>query len=185
MKIEKCQCGYIKKKKKVDFIWLLACVVVAIGIFLTGYLWTKTRANVFTVLAVLMVLPAAKRVVALVVMVPRKSVEKERYERVKEAAGACTILADYVFTSTDKIMHLDLVIIKNGNVLGLVAPSKQDVEYMKKYLADSVRKSDASFHVKVVDSEEKLLKELGRLTQIQVSPEKEEKVVTYLRTLAV
>jgi len=185
MKVEKCQCGYISKKKKLDFIWLLVCVVVAVGIFLTGYLWMKTRANVFTVLAVLMVLPAAKRVVALVVMVPKKSVSKERYEKIKEAAGECTLFADYVFTSAEKIMHLDFVVIKNGNVLGVIAPSRQDVEYMKKYLTDSVQKNDSSYHVRVVDSDEKLVKELGRLTQKEVSLEKEEKVVNYLRTLAV
>lgn len=185
MKIEKCEPGYIKKQKKVNLIWLLAYVLIGIVIFLIGFFWTHTRANIFTVAAVLMVLPAAKRIVALVVMLPRKGVEKERFDRVREAAGECVLLTDYVFTSTEKIMNLDFVLIKNGNVLGVTAPSKQDVEYMKKYLEDSVHKVAPSFRVKVLDSDEQLVKQLSRLTQIEAEPEREEKVVEYLRSLAV
>ena len=58
MKVEKCQVGYISHQKKTDWIWLAAFVFIGIAIFLTGYFWTHTRANVFTVVAVLMVGPA-------------------------------------------------------------------------------------------------------------------------------
>lgn len=185
MKIDKCELGYISKKKKVSLIWLLVSVLIGVAIFLVGYFWTHTRANIFTVVAVLMVLPAAKHVVALVVMLPKKEVEKARYDRMKEAAGEAVLLTDYVFTSTEKIMHLDFVLIKNGNVLGVTAQSRQDVPYMKKYLEDSVHKVAPSFYVKVLESDEKLLKQLDRLTQVEATPAREEKVVEYLRSLAV
>lgn len=43
-------------------------VVLGVAIFLTGYLWSGVRANIFTVMAVLLVLPAAKHLVALIAM---------------------------------------------------------------------------------------------------------------------
>lgn len=185
MIVEKCSPGYITSRKKISALWLFIFIVVAVGIFLAGYFWTHTRANVLTVFAVLMVLPGAKRVVNLIVMLPRKSVGKERFEKVKKAAGEGVVFTDYVFTSTEKIMHLDFVVIKNGNVLGVTAPSRQDVTYMKKYLADSVHKVASSYIVTVFDSDEQMIKQLSRLSQIEGEPEKEEKVVEYLRSLAV
>lgn len=185
MKTKKGEYGYIAGQKKKNLMVLLVLIVIAIGIFLTGYFLHKTRANIFTVMAVLMVLPGAKRVVALVVMVPKKSLEKSRYDKVKELAGDSTLFVDYVFSSTEKIMHLDYVLIRNGNVLGVVAKSKQDVEYMKKYITDCVQKTVSSFHVKIVDTDEQFEKQLEKLTQVEVSPEQEEKVVDLIRGLGV
>ncbi len=185
MIVDKCNPGYIANRKKISLLWLLGYLVVAVGIFLIGYFWTHTRANVLTVLAVLMVLPAAKRVVNLVVMIPRKSVSAERFEAVQAEVGEGILFTDYVFTSTEKIMHLDFVVIKNGNVLAVTAPSRQDVEYMKKYLEDCVHKAAPSYHVRVFDTDQELVKQLSRMSQVEGEKESEEKVVEFLRSLAV
>lgn len=183
--VDKCEFGYIRNQKKINMIWLLVFVLIGVAIFICGYLLTKTRANIFTVIAVLMVLPAAKRVVALVVMMPRKGVERERYEKVSQAVREGILFTDYVFTSTEKIMHLDFLLIKNGNVLGVLAPFRQDVEYMKKYLTDSVHKAAPEFHIKVFENDEKLIQYLDKLTQTEADPERTEKVREYLHSLAV
>lgn len=183
--VDKCEFGYIKNQKKINLIWLFVFILIGMAIFVCGYLLMRTRANIFTVIAVLMVLPAAKRIVALVVMVPRKSVERDRYDRIRQEAGDGILFTDYVFTSTEKIMHLDFVLIKNGNVLAVTAPSMQDVEYMKKYLADSVQKAAPGFHVRVFDRDEELIRYLDKLTQMEAEPERTEKVREYLHSLAV
>jgi hypothetical protein len=183
--VDKCEYGYIRNQKKINMIWLFVFVLIGVAIFVCGYLLTKTRANIFTVIAVLMVLPAAKRVVALVVMVPRKGVDRERYEKVSQAVGGGILFTDYVFTSSEKIMHLDFLLIKNGNVLGVTASSRQDVDYMKKYLTDSVHKAASEFHTKVFDSDEEMFRHLNRLTQVEADEGRTEKVREYLHSLAV
>lgn len=180
MKEEKGNPGYISSRKKIDLIFLLLFIVLGIAIFLAGYYITKTRANIFTVLAVLMVLPGAKRAVALFVMLPRKSVEKERYEKVKDAIGEGTLYADYVFTSTEKIMHLDFLLVKSGNVLGVIAPSRQDVAYVKKYLPDSVKKISSHYHVKLFDNDEEFLQQVKRLAQTEADEEGEKALLEFL-----
>ena len=177
MKIEKGEWGYLNRQKKMNLLCLAGFVLAGVAIFLVGYLWTHTR-------AILMVLPAAKRIVALVVLLPRKSVGRERYERVREMAGDGILLVDYVFTSTEKIMCLDFLFIKNGNVLAVPAAG-QDVEYIKKYLTDSVHRADASFHVQLADSDKKLRSQMERLAESPASPESEQAVLSALRILAV
>ncbi len=185
MKIEKCEPGYIAWSKKINILWLLGNILIAIAIFLVGYLWMHTRANIFTVLAVLMVLPAAKRVVALVVMLPKKGMKPERYREMKELAGDDVLFADYVFTSTEKIMHLDFLLIRQGNVLAVKASSAQDVEYMKKYLEDNVHKLAPDYGVRVFDRDEELREALDSLTPVEAFGDREEKLVEHLRSLAV
>lgn len=73
---------------------LMLYVLIGVGLFLIGLAVHKTRANLFTVLGILMVLPAAKRVIALVLMVPRKSVERERFEKVRAALPESAALFD-------------------------------------------------------------------------------------------
>ncbi len=183
--IDKCRPGYIANQKKVSVLWLLFFAAIGVGIFLIGYFLTHTRANVFTVVAVLMVLPAAKRMVGLIVMMPRKSVEKERFDKMKEAVGEAVLYTDYVFTSTEKIMHLDFVVIKNGNVLGVIAPSKQDVSYLKKYFPDSIHKLAPDFKVQLFDMDEQLIKYLSKMKAEEPELAREEKIVEYLHSIAV
>lgn len=209
MKIEKCEPGYISHNKKINILWLIGFVLIAIGIFLIGYLWMHTRANIFTVLAVLMVLPAAKRVVALVVMMPRKEIDRKRYDEMKDLAGDSVLFTDYVFTSTEKIMHLDFLLIRAGHVLAVPAKSVQDIEYMKKYLTDSVHKIVPDYPVEVFDRDEEMQEALKALEQSETlddsevlehplaledqealerqetDVEKEDRLLEYLRSLAV
>ena len=185
MKIDKCELGYIAKKKKISFLWLMVSVLIGVAIFLIGYFWTHTRANIFTVFAVLLVLPAAKRVVNLVVMLPKKGVSAERYARMEKEAGEAVILTDYVFSSTEKIMHLDFVVLKNCNVIAVVAGSEQDVEYMKKYFTDCVHRFASDFHVRFFEKDDEAIKQFSRLSQAEAEPETEEKLVEHLRSMAV
>ena len=185
MRIEKCQVGYIKQEKKVNWLWLLAFIVIALAVFIAGYLWTHTRANVFTVLSVLMVLPAAKRVVGLVVFLPRKGVDRARYEFIHSKAKEGILLAEYVFTSTEKIMHLDFVLIWKGKTLAVVAPSIQDKNYMIHYLEENVHRIAKEYEVKVFEKDEELLDFLEKNSGGDLTVESDEKVAAHLRTLAV
>ena len=180
MKVEKGNQGYIASRKKIDLIWLLVFVILGIAIFLAGYFITHTRANIFTVLAVLFVLPGAKRIVALFVMLPRNGVDRERYERVRGAVGEGKLYTDFVFTSTEKIMHLDFLLIKNGNVLCVIASSKQDVGYMKKYLEDNIHKISEHYHVKFFNEDEKFLKQVQRLAKTETEENREKALIEFL-----
>ena len=185
MKIDKGQRGYIARQKRIDGLWLLGYVVIAVAIFVIGYFWTHTRANVFTVLAVLMVLPGAKRIVALIVLMPRKGVSAERYEKVKNAVGDAPFLTDYVFTSTEKIMHFDFVVVKNGTILAVLAKSPQDRAYVKKYFGDNISKAAPSFHTFVLDNDEELFARLDKISTVPTDPAREQRLLEYLHSMAV
>lgn len=185
----KCQSGYINKQKKFQFAMLMLYVLIGVGLFLIGLAVHKTRANLFTVLGILMVLPAAKRVIALVLMVPRKSVERERFEKVRAALPeSAALLTDYVFTSTEKVMSLDFVIVMNKNVYGIKDGKKTDDAYVEKYLSETISAEARGYRVQLFENDEAFLKMLKRSERKEAAPEEcslQEKVVHDLTIIAV
>lgn len=185
----KCQFGYINKQKKFQFAMLMLYVLIGVGLFLIGLAVHKTRANLFTVLGILMVLPAAKRVIALVLMVPRKSVGKERFEKVQEALPeSAAILTDYVFTSTEKVMSLDFVIVMNKNVYGIKDQKKTDDAYVEKYLSETISAGARGYRVQLFENDDAFLAMLKRSERKETAPEErpvQDKIVHDLTIIAV
>lgn len=186
----KCDFGYITQQKKFQSLMLGIFIAIGIVIFLVGLLATHTRANIFTVLAILMVLPATKRIIALVVMVPRKSVSKDVYDKMKNSISKeATLLTDYVFTSSEKIMSLSFVVIQDKHVIGIPDEKKQDVKYMSDYLRKCVNEKSSDYQVKIlesVDDFDAFYKRSGLATSTDTSHDEVEKeVIKYLKILAV
>lgn len=189
----KCEPGYIRKQKVFQSLMLLLYVAVGVGLFVAGLLLTGTRANVFTVLGILMVLPGAKRVIALVLMLPRRSVEEERYHKMKETISEeAALLADYVFTSPEKVMSFDFVIVQNQNVMGILSEKKQDVKYITEYLQKGVDDTASGYRVKIFYSDDEFYGFYRRMTAgnekkeyDKAEEEKQNAVVKYLKILAV
>lgn len=155
----KGEVGYIKKQKKFQSMMLVLFIVIGVVLFLLGLALTKTRANIFTVLGILMVLPGAKRVIALVLFVPRKSVEPERYEKMKERlAEDAVLLTDYIFTSPDKVMSFDFLIVQDQKVMGILSEKKQDLTYIKDYLQKGLNQTASGYQVCVFSTAEEFEK---------------------------
>lgn len=188
----KCEFGYISSQKKFQALMLLIYIAIGVGLFLAGFWITGTRANLFTVLGILMALPGAKRVIALIVMVPRRSVEKERYDTMRTAISEDSVLlTDYVFTSPEKIMDLDFVVICRGNVMGVLGKDGQDVKYMTDYLQKGVDGTASGYHVRIFFSDEdfygfyKKIPGTDRKEQEGNDTAKQDEVAAYLKILAV
>ena len=78
--------GYITKTKKYDIIKMLIYMAIALAIFVTGLILNNmSYSNVFTIIAILFVLPWAKILVEFIVMFPYKTPEKEDFKQVEAA----------------------------------------------------------------------------------------------------
>ncbi len=73
MKIEKGQPGYIKAHKTKYLIWTIGEFGIVIALVVLGYIQTGTRLNLFTIVAIVGCLPAAKMSVELITMAPNKA----------------------------------------------------------------------------------------------------------------
>lgn len=187
MKIKRGDFGYIRMKKRNSLVKTGIMAVLGIIVFIIGLLLNHmSNQNLFTVIAVLFVLPGAKSLVAFIVLFPYRTTSKELYDRACEKLSEGMVLySDLVITSSEKVMHLELLAVGNGQVIGLAGKKNQDLSYLRKYLRDGVHNWGTDYKVKVVEGEKNFLAEISNVKPEEVNAEEEEHVKSFLRSLIV
>ncbi len=187
MKAEKGAYGYIVSRKKRVILWMVCLVGIALAIYILGLILNKmSYRNIFTVAAVLFVLPIAKQMVALILLFPYHSVQQERYQKVADKLPeGVELFTDLVITSSEKVMHLDFIVVGQKQVIGLLGDGKQQLSDVRPYLTKGVQNWGSDYKVKIVDSEKIFLQELQNITQVDVDSEEEALVKSYLTSLIV
>ena len=176
MKTERGEYGYLKQKKQHSLFHTLLLVGIGIAIFLVGLLLNKMEvSNIFTIAAVLMVLPAAKSFVAVIVLAPYQETNKEDKERLDTyAMDGDTILYDVVFTSSEKIMHLNQIYITDHQLIGISLRKRDNIKAATEYLEKELGIRGLSYVVFLTQEENALKKRMALRKQEPSKKEQEE-----------
>ncbi len=139
MKVEKGQSGYLKALKTKYLSWALAEFAVVAAILILGYLRTNTKQNLFTVVAVVGCLPAAKMLVEFILVYPHKGIEPERYQEIEAKAPLVMRLYDMLITSTQKAMPVDALVISGHVVCGFSSSQRTDEAALAQHIKSVLR----------------------------------------------
>jgi len=163
-KLERGEYGYLKQRKQNALTGTFLMVLTGVAIFMLGLLLNKMEVrNLFTVIAVCMVIPAAKYFVSYVVLFPYRPVELSVKERLASyAKDGDAVLYDVVFTSSEKVMHLDCIYITGHQIIGYTSRVKDNVQIMQEYLKKELKLRGISCAVYIA-TEEKQIKDRMRL----------------------
>lgn len=141
MKIEKGQPGYIKGQKRRYLIWAIAEFAVVTAVFILGYVQTKSKNNLFTVIAAVGCLPAAKMLVEFIVLYPHRGIDEEKYLEIEARAPLIMRVYDLAVSGAQKIMPVDAIVISGNIVCGYTSSPKTDetivAQSIKKALEDN------------------------------------------------
>jgi len=132
MNIEKGQPGYIKSKKRKSLLFASMEFAIVIILLVTGYVTTGSKKNIFTVIAILGCLPAAKMLVGYIVMIPYKSIASSMENEICEKAPYITKVFDLIITNKDKIMPVDALVITQTTICGYTSNKKTDTNRVSK-----------------------------------------------------
>lgn len=188
-KLKRGEYGYLKEKKQKALGGTFFMVFIGIAIFVTGLLLNKMEAaNLFSVIAVCMVMPAAKYFVSYVILFPYKTTGKEVKERLDSyAKEGDTMLYDVVFTSSEKVMHLDCIYVTGHQIIGYTGRTKDNIQIMQDYLKKELKLRCIPYSVYVA-TEEKQIKDRMKLRGDETAvanTEAKEEVLSMLRTFTV
>ncbi len=136
MKIRKGEPGYIRAQKMKFLAGTAAEFAIVIALVVLGYVQTGSRLNLFTVIAAVGCLPAAKMLVEYIAISPHHSVEPEIYKEVEEKAPLLTKVYDLVITGNEKVMPVDVFVISDHTVYGYASSERTDAAKMSSYLKE-------------------------------------------------
>lgn len=186
-RIERCEYGRINAEKKKNIIGALTMVAIGVAIFVLGLCLNKfEKTNIFTVVAVLFVLPMARYLTTVIVLLPYKTPDKILYEKVKEAMPEGSVLfSDYVFTSGERAMGMSFFVLTGNELIGLAMSEKEKTEKMENYLATELKRRQIPGKVTVHKEQEKFFSALKRIEKASRTEEEMQELIEYLRSLAV
>lgn len=156
--------GYIKAKRNNLIKWLVIDVVFALGLFFIGlFINGYSKANVFTIFAMLFTIPGAKIIVSLVVVAPFKSMSKEVFDEVNKKVGENkNIVYDLVLTSSEKVMYISAMCINKEEYIILPNTNKKlDIEHMKKYIKKHMSNYGYEKEIVVIKEEKEYLDKIN------------------------
>ncbi|MBQ4068933.1 MAG: hypothetical protein IJC76_06750 [Lachnospiraceae bacterium] len=138
--IQKGEKGYINHRKLVLLLTVLVLMISVAVFFFTGYIRYKSTKTIFTVLAVLMVLPAAKQFVMYAVISSYKSADFEMYDYIKSLVDNCDvqIISDLVITSPEKVTNIDFICVKGAKIIGYAPHKKVDIDFITNNLRNVI-----------------------------------------------
>lgn len=186
-KKKKGEYGYIAKSKRIDVIKMVIYVVIALAIFVLGLFLNKmSYQNIFTIIAILFVLPWARVLVEFIVFFPYKTPDKEQYDKVASVITDDAVLAsDMVITSTEKSMGLNFLVMGNGYVVGLVMNEKQNVDEIQNYLRKGVNNWSDKYRVKMYGNFADFLRDVREAKEKEIPEKERENVEKFLFSLVV
>lgn len=133
---EKGNIEYLNKKKKINLMITVFSFLAVIIIYITGLIIYKNNRSVYTVIAAVAALPAAKALISYIMVAPYHSLSKEESGTVSEVVEGkeFLVLYDLIITSEEKAMHLPLSLIYNGHLLIYSQNPKQSASELETYI---------------------------------------------------
>ncbi len=124
--IEKGNFGYLAYKKKRNLIKTLLAFAVVLAVFIAGFIIWKSKNNYLTMLAVVLVLPAAKFAVSYFVLIPHKSCTKDIKDCIEGCKGNLNSVYDLVVSNKQKPIGIMAAVISDTQILAYTNLEKAD-----------------------------------------------------------
>lgn len=183
-KIQKGEWGYLEQEKKRSIIYMILLYVFALGIFFVGYLVAGKKENIASVFAVLVLLPAAKATVSMIMFLRTPKYAKQVYETVSEHEGTVPVLYQLYLTSYQKNFPLSCVAIKGNNLMCYTEFANCDVKACEEHIEGLLKQNrNKNVNVKVFTDLKKFEERLEQL-QTQDAVSQDEEVLSLMKNIS-
>lgn len=176
---------YINSQKKYEVIRTLLYFGISISLFIAGYVTTKTKVNLLTVVAVLGCLPACKSVVGMIMFFRFKSLPKEAADVIEKHVEGLENLYDMVFTTYDKTFNIGHVTLRGNTVVCYSCQKNLDEAACIRHLTETLALDGISgVTFKVFEDVNKYTQRLEQLKSLEDNEKLNETVKQTLLSIA-
>lgn len=157
--------NYLRNKKKKYLLGSIVWLFIMSSIFITGILINKTRNNIFTVVAAVLVLPVAQYIAQLFAIIRFKDPDDTISRALESIQGEYDLFHGVIIPDQNTIINIDHIIVTGQTIYCIIDESKDigDIKiiFNKKIEAKGVpMKSLVYIEKSKIRNMEKLLKEI-------------------------
>lgn len=133
--------GYINREKIITVIRTVIMFTVSITIYFIGVTTLHTNKSIWTIIAVLGILPASKSAVGMIMFLRYRSIDIREYREIQDAACNIPTLYELVFTTKEKAFFVKACSCCMNTVILLADKNNKNKNYAKeleRHLNDSI-----------------------------------------------
>ena len=173
--------NYVNTQKRYEVLRTVLYFAISLSLFFAGWITTKSKMNLLTIVAVLGCLPASKSAVDAIMFLRFHSCSKVAADALDAHVGTLTAGYDFIFTSYEKNYPVAHLAIKGNTICGYTEDAKFEENAFYKHI-DRVLKTDrfTETNVKIFTD---LKKYTARLDQLQALDTDEANTQGILATL--
>ena len=161
MKGRKGEYGYIRRQKRVRLIRALVLYAAAFAVYYIGYrLNHGDRRNIYTVIAVVGIIPASMAAVSTIMMWMRKPMDPALFREVSAVSGNLHMLYELFLTTRDKNLYLDVVLVSQDQVIAYTREESRpaaDIRFFEEHVTKTLRASGYGRKVKIFTAKKQFL----------------------------
>ena len=147
--VNKGEYGYIEYRKKINTVKTLIGFGIVALILFAGIIICGTKNNICTVIAILAVLPSAKSLVALLMVIRCKSPQKSDYDALKEHSVTSVLLSDCIMSCKDKTVYIEFAQITDSCIYCYTKDQRIGQDFFEKNIADFIKSCGDTVSVKL------------------------------------
>ncbi len=167
MKRNKGEYGYIKYATIRSLIFTVILFAMALGLFFIGYLTLHTKKSLWSVFAVLGILPASKSLVGTIMYCRFGSLTSDQYSRYKSAIGNVQTIFENVLTTNSRSFYLPAISYCERNIIGFYNGTQGDCEEIKEHITHVFQNEGfKDFTIKIFSKEEDYLNRVSELNKM-------------------
>lgn len=165
-RLKKGNHGYLGFRKKEVLLQTIILFFVSILIFICGYLYKGSKANILSVVAVLGLLPASKSLVSFIMYIKTPKYNESIYERIKAPVEKNTGLFEAYFTSYKLNFPVTACFCKKDCIIGYTEFDKCDVRALEEHINDILKQNAyKDVTVKVFTDMDKFIERAEKLSE--------------------
>ena len=134
MKIQKGEPGYIHARKSRLVLYTILSFAWVFILIAAGYIVTKTKLNLLTIIAMIGCIPACMSLVNLIMLIPHHSVSEPYELELSSKSEHLSVLYDLVITSEKKVMPIEAVVVSSNTVCGYSKYPGLDTVYTAQHI---------------------------------------------------
>lgn len=177
--------NYLSSQKKYEVIRTLIYFGISISLFAAGYITTKTRLNLLTVVAILGCLPASKSAVKMIMHLRYRSLSSSACETIEAQSEGLTVLYDMVFTAYERNYAVGHLAMRGNTLIGFTEdPKFQDKAFYTHIEQIFKKEVITGISVKIFSDLKKYTNRLSELKELSVDDSLEETVISTLKSVS-
>ncbi len=176
--------GYLKSQRKYELFRTLLYFAISLSLFIAGWVTTKNRINLLTVVAILGCLPASKSAVITIMFFRFKGCAPADSEQIEKHSEGLTNLYDMIFTTSSKSHIVDHLAVKGKTICGYTTDAKFDEQAFLKHI-DGILKADqlTDCTIKVFRDLPKYLNRLDTLREVSTEEQLTPAIASTLKSV--